>query len=102
MKELVEVVWPLGRCVRSAQPLAQRLDTLEGKTVCGLFNGGFYFDQTWPLVKQLLIKRYPSIKFFGWEEFGLLCGKEESQRLEALPKKLAQYGCDAVISGRGC
>ncbi len=102
MKEKIEVVWPLGKATERLQPLAPRLDTLEGKTICGLYNGVFHFDETWPLIQQLLSKKYPGIKFVGWEEFGSFKEKEEMSRLEALPGKLAQYGCDAVISGRGC
>ncbi len=101
MKERVEVVWPSGKCAMPPQSLAPRLATLEGKTVCGLYNGGFYFNQTWPLVKRLLAKRYPGIEFVGWEEFGIISDKEE-EVLKDLPDKLRKYGCDAVVSGRGC
>ncbi len=38
MKEKTDVVWPVGKASRAPQPLASRLDTLEGKTICGLFN----------------------------------------------------------------
>ena len=102
MKEKVEVVWPSGKFAQPSQPLAPRLDTLEGKTICELSNGVFYFDKTWPLIQQLLSKKYPGIRFVGWEEFGKFYSKEEMSLLEALPGKLAQYGCDAVVSGRGC
>ena len=102
MKEKIEVVWPLGKAMYPPQPLAPRLDTLEGKTICGLWDGVFYFEKTWPLTKQLLSKKYSGIKFVDWEEFGKFTSKEEMSQLKALPGKLAQYGCDAVISGRGC
>ena len=104
MKEEIEVVWPYGKCVQPPQPLAPRLDTLEGKTICGLYNGTpqYHFDQTWPLIQELLSKKYSDIKFVGWEEFGAFCGKEEASLIEALPAKLKHYSCDAVVSGRGC
>ncbi|MFC1941357.1 hypothetical protein ACFLWL_03030 [Chloroflexota bacterium] len=102
MKEEIEVVWPSGKRAQLPQPLAPRLDTLEGKTICGLYNGAYHFDQTWPLIQQLLSGKYPGIKFVGWEEFGNYFGKEEESLLEALPAKLKHYGCDAVVSGRGC
>ncbi len=102
MKEKMEVVWPGGRSVERVQSLAPRLEALEGKTICGLFNGAFYFEKTWPLVKQVLSNEYPGLKFVGWEEFGLFHGPEEMELLGVLPGKLRQYGCDAVISGRGC
>ena len=102
MKEKIEVVWPSGRSAQPLLPLAPRLNTLENKTVCGISNGAFYFDQTWPLIQQLLSKKYPGIKFVGWEEFGMVSDKEMGAALKALPGKLKEYGCDAVISGRGC
>ncbi|MFC1987911.1 hypothetical protein ACFLVH_05155 [Chloroflexota bacterium] len=102
MKEKIEVVWPLGKLTRPQQSLAPRLDTLEGKTICGLYNGSFHFDETWPFIKQLLSRKYHDIKFVGWEEFGEFNGNKELSLHEVLPDKLKQYGCDAVISGRGC
>ncbi|MFC1987982.1 hypothetical protein ACFLVH_05520 [Chloroflexota bacterium] len=103
MKEKIEVVWPLAKLTHPQQHLAPRLDTLEEKTICALFNGAvFRFDETWPLIKQALSRKYHDIKFVGWEEFGIFQRNEELALLEALPDKLRQYGCDAVISGRGC
>ncbi|MFC1862081.1 hypothetical protein ACFLX6_02195 [Chloroflexota bacterium] len=102
MKEKVEVVWPLGKFVKSLQPLVSRLDTLDGKTICGLYNGDFYFDKTWQLIQQLLMRKYAGIKFVGWEEFSIVSDKEQVVVLKALPDKLKKYNCDAVISGRGC
>jgi hypothetical protein len=51
----------------------------------------------------LLKKKYPTAKFVGWEEFGKFGADEfEIPLLKALPDKLKQYKCDAVISGNGC
>ena len=100
MKEIIEVVWPLGKVAQAPQPMAPRLDTLEGKTICGLYNGRYYFNQTWPWVKQSLSKKYSGIKFVDWEEFGIF-GDDESV-LNDLPDKLKKYDCDAVVTGRGC
>lgn len=102
MKENFEVVAPLGRRTREPQSLAPRLDTLAGKTICGLSNGAFRFDETWPLLKRLLAQRYPGVRFAGWEEFGTVSDKDNEAALNDLPAKLRQYGCDALISGRGC
>lgn len=101
MKEKLEVVWPLGKSTVRPQALAPRLETLEGKTICGLYNGRYYFEQTWPVVEAALAKKYPDIKFVDWEKFGLFYGKDQQSVLAALPEKLKQYHCDAVISGRG-
>lgn len=102
MEERFEVVWPLGESTQKAQALAPRLKTLEGKTIGGLYNGAFYFEKTWPTVKQALSRRFPNITFVDWEKFGLFHNVEENPALKALPERLKQYKVDAVISGRGC
>ena len=102
MEEKFDVVWPLGESTQKAQSLAPRLKSLEGKTIGGLYNGAFYFEKTWPTVKQALSRRFPGIKFVDHEKFGLFHGLDENPALKALPKKLKQFGVDAVISGRGC
>ncbi len=84
MKETIDVVWPLGKATGAVQALAPRLNTLEGKTICGVFNAAFYFDETWPMVKQLLSRQYRGIKFVGWEEFGLFFTEGEMELLKAL------------------
>ncbi len=101
-QEKMEVVWPLGKLTQHRQRLAPRLDTLEGKTICGLYNGHFQFEKTWELLQQLLSKKYSGIKFVGWQEFGLFHDTTEKSLIEALPARLKQHGCDAVISGTGC
>ncbi len=102
MTEEAEVVWPSGRRAQQAQPLAPRLDTIEGKTIGGVCCSRFYFEETWPLVQQLLRAKYSGVNFVPWEEFGPFYGQEEAMLLEALPDKLREFGCDAVIAIRGC
>ncbi len=102
IKENIEVVWPLGKVPKTQHALAPRLDTLDGKTICSLFDGVFRFDETWPIIKDLLAKKYPGVKFVDWDKFGVFIGKKELGLHEALASKLRQFGCDAVISGRGC
>ncbi len=103
MKEAsYEVVWPRGRRVIESSPLAKRLDTLKGKTICELWEWAFRGDEIFPVIEKELAKRYPGIKFVSYEKFGNTHGRDERQFLAALPDKLKQYECDAVISGVGC
>jgi hypothetical protein len=95
MKELeYEVVWPRGKKVVETARFARRLETLWD----WLFRG----DQIFPVIERELVKQYPGIKFVGHEEFGSTHGGKEVEVLAALPDKLKQYKCDAVISGIGC
>ena len=103
MRELgYEVVWPLGKRSTGIIRLAKRLDTLEGKTVCNLWDWLFHGQEIFPAIEKELAKRYPGVKFVSYKVFGSTHGAEEEKMLEALPDKLEQNKCDAVISGVGC
>ena len=99
-----EVVSPVRASSIKIIPLAPSLRTLEGKTICELWNYVFLGDVTFPKIKELLVKRYPGVKFVPYTEFERTHGpNEESERamIKALPGKLKKYGCDAVLSGNG-
>ena len=103
MKELeYEVVWPRGKRVVESARFAKRLETLEGKTVGFLWDWLFRGEQIFPVIEKELSNRYPGGKFVGYEEFGSTHGGKEADVLDALPDKLKQNKCDAVISGIGC
>ena len=96
-----EVVYPLGRETTRAVRPKTRLDTLEGKTICELWNDLYRGDMIFPMLEELLSKRYPGVKFVSYKEFGLTHGTEEDATIAALADNLSQKGCDAVISGLG-
>ena len=96
------VVWPRSEKAVEVKPLAPRLDTLEGKTVAFLWDYLFRGDEIWAMVQEELPKRYPGMKFIGFEEFGSTHGEEEHEVLAELPNKLKRLKVDAVLSGMGC
>lgn len=97
-----EVVWPRGKSTEAGGQLAKRLDTLEGKVVCELWDWIFKGDLMFQVWEQELTKRYSGIQFVSWREFGEIHGGNEKEVLAALPEKLKKYKCDAVICGVGC
>ncbi|MFC2004361.1 hypothetical protein ACFLUK_02340 [Chloroflexota bacterium] len=99
---MYEVVWPRGGRVVESIHFAKRLDTLEGKTVANLWDWIFHGEQIFPVIERELSKRYPGIKFVSYEEFGSTIGGGGAKNIAALPDKLKQNNCDAVISGVGC
>lgn len=101
-KSEYEVVWPRGRRASDTIPLAKRLDSLEGKTICALWDWAFRGDKIFPVIEKELAKRYPTSKFVGYDVFGATHGANEAQVIAALPEKLKENGCDAVISAMGC
>jgi len=95
------VVWPLGKLTYQPVTLKPRPADLNGITVCELSDYGFKAEEVFPLVRKLLKKRYPDIKFVEYSVFGNTHGSQEDEVIGSLPEKLAQYGCGAVISGVG-
>ena len=97
-----EVVWPRSERTVPVKPLAERFDTLEGKTICQLWDYLFRGDEIFPMLETELAKRYPGVRFIRYDEFGSTHGEDEGQVLADLPRKLREAGADAVISGMGC
>ncbi len=101
-QEIHDVVWP--RAMRQMELLetAPRLDTLDGKTVCQLWDFLFRGDEVFDLLEGGLKERYPGVNFISWKEFGSTHGSDEREILASLPAKMKSMGVDAVISGMGC
>ena len=100
---MYEVVWPRGKRTVQGIALARRPNTLAGKTVAELWNGGFRGNEVFPILEDELKKRFAGIKFVQWEEFGRMGGGfEEDKILAELPSKLKAKGCDVAIAGMGC
>jgi hypothetical protein len=103
--ERLAVISPVGADAVKPSRAAQRLDGLEGKTICEIWNGVFKGDITFPIIRTLLKEKYPELKVIPYTEFphGPISDdptqqRQHAQQLAALAK---EKGCDAVISGNG-
>lgn len=96
------VVWPRSPRTVKMAPVAPRLETLKGKTVAQLWDYIFRGDEIFPILEEELGRRFPGTKFVNYKTFGSTHGGDEHEVVAALPSKLKQYDCDAVISGMGC
>ena len=76
---------------------ARRLPDLNGKTIGEISNRIWEADRIFPLIRDLLKKRYPGIKFVPYTD--LPSGLDNIQDNEDLGNIVAAKGCDAVI---GC
>ena len=56
-----EVVSPLGEPVVGARQVGRYFDSLNGKTVGEIWNGEMRGDLTFPIVREMLRKRYPGV-----------------------------------------
>jgi hypothetical protein len=75
-----------------------RLANLHGKTICELTNDSWEDKRTFPLIRELLQKMYPTAKFFPFTKFPKYIGKREMVAKD-VGKALKTAGCDAVIVG---
>lgn len=96
------VFWPRGQRALKPHPLAPRLDSLAGKTVAFVWDYLFRGDEIFPMLERELQRRYPDLRFVGYETFGSTHGEHEHEVVAGLPDKLRALGADAVISGIGC
>ncbi|MFC2001019.1 hypothetical protein ACFLUZ_00755 [Chloroflexota bacterium] len=96
-----EVVWPLGKSAYGILPSRPGISDLGGKTICELWDMMFRGEEIFPMLRELLLKRYPDINFIPYGEFGGTHGAQEVKTIAALADLLHQHGCDAVISGVG-
>ncbi len=102
-----EVVSPTGRSNLTAQTLAPGLGTMEGKTICELWNRDFRGDVMFPKLRELFRKKYQNINIISYDEimtpgFNTMGQTpEDAKALEILGKTLLEKGCHGVISGNG-
>lgn len=96
MKEVeLEVYNPTG-AVDITEVFAPRLADLNGKTICELSNGSWQDTRTFPVIRELLQKRFPRAKIIPYTEFARGRAEVETdENIDLVVKK----GCDAVITG---
>src|SRR5437763_10806757 len=85
-----KVLSPLGESTAKTTAMAPRLDTLDGKTVCLVWNYAFKADVTLPAIAEELKRLYPGIKIVPYTAMPLAplpeapgTPKRESEALQA-------------------
>jgi hypothetical protein len=78
------------------QSFAPRLADLNGKTIGLLSDGLFQAHRTFPVIRELLQKRFPGARIISSDEFGVGRAEMEDEKTLAL---VVEKGCDAVITG---
>ena len=96
-----EALWPRSPREVQLQPLAKRLDTLEGKTIAQMWDYVFRGDEVYALLEEGLKQRYPNIRWVSYKEFGNTHGGDEREVVASIPRRMKELKVDAVISGMG-
>jgi hypothetical protein len=93
----LKVADPTG-AIQVTQIFAPRLNTLHGKTICEVWDNEWEAGRTFPLLRELLQKKFPDAKIVPYTELPTI---PEGQDLApaALTKLIVEKGCNAVIVG---
>jgi len=101
----LEVFSPQGLDAVERAHAAPRLATMDGKRVCEIWNGVFKGDITFPIIRELLQKKFPRIEVVPYTEFPHMPASDDPARQRELAREIAllvtDKGGDAVISGNG-
>ena len=108
----MEVANPLGHSTIKPVSLAPRLGTLNGKRICELSSNMYNAQISFPILRELLRKRYPDIQVIPFNEMneglpestvmtysGMIADQERKTNAAVSLAKIK--GCDAVIVGNG-
>lgn len=91
----LKVFDPTG-AIEVTQLFTARLADLSGKTICEVSNDGWQAERTFPAIRELLQKQFPTAKFVPWDQFAHGNPGADDAKLGDLAK---QKGCQAAIVG---
>ncbi len=80
------------------QTFAPRVADLNGKTICEVSNDGWEYDRTFPRIRELIQKQFPTAKIVTYDKFphGTNAITVVTSNLGKLAK---DAGCQAAIVG---
>ncbi|MFT7645814.1 MAG: hypothetical protein ACI8Y4_000547 [Candidatus Poriferisodalaceae bacterium] len=102
MTDTYEAVWPRSPQAVELQDLADRPNSLNGRTVAFLWDYMFRGEEIFPIIAEELKARFPTVKILDFDHFGTTHGDGEAQLVASLPQLLRDSGVDAVVSGMAC
>ena len=76
---------------------APRLDTIEGKTICELYNDMWQGIRTFPLIRDLLWTQFPTANFIPYTDLPRIPQSVDADSFAPILKALKAKKCDAVI-----
>ena len=90
----LEVYDPTGT-IEITELYATRLADLNGKTICELSDYEWEDYRTFPLIRELLQKRFPDLKIIPYTEFPCTYGI----KADVLSEVVREKKCDGAIVG---
>ncbi len=77
---------------------AARLADLNGKTICELSDYNWEWQATFPVIRELLQKQFPTITIVPWDQMNLN-SRTEMEDLARVTKMVTEKKCHGVIIG---
>lgn len=84
--------------VEITSTFADRLDTIDGKTIAFVGNGMWEEDRTFALLQEEMEKNYQNVTIIGPENFPRH-SDDLTVNKNGLPEKMQELGVDAVVVG---
>ena len=91
----LEVYDPTG-AIEVSQLFAPRPVNLHGKIIGELWNGSWAGDRTFPLIRELIQRQFPTAKIIPYSEFPV---GNATIDVDDIGDVLKRKGCQAVIVG---
>ncbi len=82
--------------INVTQLYSKRLDTLAGKTICEIADDNWQDVRTFPVIRELIAKQFPTAKVIPFDKF--THGTKNIQ-YPGIVDEIKKMGCDAVILG---
>jgi hypothetical protein len=105
MKEKIGVISPEGLPLGVTKYISQHIDTLEGKTICEVYNNHFKGELMFQTYRRLFKETFGGVRIIPFDEFPTVyvggdaaSQKEIAKRIAAIAK---ERGCDVLITGNG-
>ena len=92
----LEVLDPTG-AIEVTNLFAARVADLNGKTICELSNDSWEANRTFPAIRELLNRQYPTAKIIPYTEFAY--GNVQLESAKDIGDIAVKKGCQAAIVG---
>ena len=105
MKERMGVISPEGLPLAPTRNIGQPVNSLEGKTICEVYNNHFKGELMFNTYRRLFTEKFRGVKVIPFDEFPIVYVGGDPASQKKIAREIAtlarERGCDALISGNG-
>jgi hypothetical protein len=105
MSEKTGVISPEGLPLGATKNVSRPLDTLDGKTICEVYNNHFNGELMFRTYRRLFGEKFSGVKIIPYDEFPIVYVGGDPASQKKIAREIAvlakERGCDALITGNG-